>query len=404
MGVGQPWGRYDDMFSGWASKVVADHLGLGTKSGAPYIYHNKASNPFTNLAKEYMGLEWQEEAIRFFDSVHLTSLTAEDSYIELANLVESNLAHLSPYFTRLAEAMRLWVGFWRDRAADRLEAIPSRSSATTTSLKTLEAYKEIADGSKVANNTTNVSRSLIDKIYYINMDISTDRRQHIEEMLNKTKIPYERVVPINLGTTEEIYQNYVVKQNFTFCDYEQFRKKINFIDTHGAASLYFTFKQIADKVCKNDIPGLDIGSRVLILEDDVTFDDAWHERLVDAMDALSGFNWSIARLGMWGDQRKEDMINKYWHRVSQPLFIPGWPPQYFYHGILAVLVEVGSRTQPLCDLFATKPVCWIEGVLGAPELEAYCIDYAYTIGHHGDFKSVRGKIDGEGGRKRKRKT
>jgi hypothetical protein len=33
------------------------------------------------------------------------------------------------------------------------------------------------------------------------MDISTDRRQHIEEMLNKTKIPYERVVPINLGTS-----------------------------------------------------------------------------------------------------------------------------------------------------------------------------------------------------------
>ena len=137
MGVGQPWGRYDDMFSGWASKVVADHLGLGTKSGAPYIFHNKASNPFTNLAKEYMGLEWQEEVIRFFDSVRLTSLTAEDSYIELANLVESNLAHLSPYFSRLAEAMRLWVGFWRDRAADRLRAIPSRSSATEKSLKTL---------------------------------------------------------------------------------------------------------------------------------------------------------------------------------------------------------------------------------------------------------------------------
>ena len=83
MGVGQPWGRYDDMFSGWASKVVADHLGLGTKSGAPYIYHNKASNPFVNLAKEYMGLEWQEQVIRFFDNVRLTSTTSEDSYIEL---------------------------------------------------------------------------------------------------------------------------------------------------------------------------------------------------------------------------------------------------------------------------------------------------------------------------------
>jgi len=53
MGVGQPWGRYDDMWAGWASKVVADHLGLGSKSGHPYIKHNKASNPFTNLMKEY---------------------------------------------------------------------------------------------------------------------------------------------------------------------------------------------------------------------------------------------------------------------------------------------------------------------------------------------------------------
>lgn len=77
-----------------------------------------------------MGLEWQEEAIRFFDSVRLTSLTSEDSYVELANLVESNLAHLSPYFNRLAEAMRLWVKFWRDRTADTLRAYPSRSSNT----------------------------------------------------------------------------------------------------------------------------------------------------------------------------------------------------------------------------------------------------------------------------------
>lgn len=404
MGVGQPWGRYDDMFSGWASKVVADHMGLGTKSGAPYIYHNKASNPFVNLAKEYMGLEWQEEVIRFFDSVRLTSTTAEDSYVELANLVESNLSHLSPYFSRLAEAMRLWVGFWRNRTADRLVAIPSRSSATQNTIKTLEAYKQEIESENTLKPVDSKNRSLVDKIFYINMDISTDRRQHIEEMLNKTNISYERVVPINLGTTEEIYQNYVVKQNFTFCDYEQFKKKINFIDTHGAASLYFTFKQIADRVCNNDIPGLDVGSRVLILEDDVTFDDAWHERLEEAMEAIANVNWTIARLGMWGEQRKEDMINKYWHRVSQPLYIPGWPPTYYYHGILAVLIEVGARTQPLCDIFATKPVCWIEGVLGAAELDAYCIDYAYTVGHHGTFASVRGKIDGEGGRlKRRRK-
>ena len=66
MGDGQPWARYDDMFAGWASKAVADHFGVGVKSGQPYIKHNKASNPFTNLRKEYKGLWWQEDVIRFF--------------------------------------------------------------------------------------------------------------------------------------------------------------------------------------------------------------------------------------------------------------------------------------------------------------------------------------------------
>jgi len=29
------------------------------KTGKPYIWHSKASNPFVNLKKEYKGLFWQ---------------------------------------------------------------------------------------------------------------------------------------------------------------------------------------------------------------------------------------------------------------------------------------------------------------------------------------------------------
>nr|GMD50452.1 alpha-1,4-glucan-protein synthase [UDP-forming] 2-like [Ipomoea batatas] len=49
----------------WLSfmKVICDHL--------PYIWHNKASNPFVNLKKEYKGIYWQEELIPFFQSVAL---------------------------------------------------------------------------------------------------------------------------------------------------------------------------------------------------------------------------------------------------------------------------------------------------------------------------------------------
>ena len=41
-------------------QVICDHLGLGVKTGKPYIWHSKASNPFVNLKKEFKGIFWQE--------------------------------------------------------------------------------------------------------------------------------------------------------------------------------------------------------------------------------------------------------------------------------------------------------------------------------------------------------
>ena len=66
MGEGQPIGRYDDMWAGWCTKVICDHLGLGCKTGLPYLWHSKASNPFVNLKKEYKGIFWQVSRPAFF--------------------------------------------------------------------------------------------------------------------------------------------------------------------------------------------------------------------------------------------------------------------------------------------------------------------------------------------------
>mmetsp|Transcript_4069 Transcript_4069/g.8720 ORF Transcript_4069/g.8720 Transcript_4069/m.8720 type:complete len:587 (+) Transcript_4069:66-1826(+) len=131
MGVGQPWGRYDDMWAGWASKTVADHLGVGSKTGHPYIKHNKASNPFTNLLKEYKGLEWQETVIRFFDTVQLSERSkhdAGDAYVELSWRVHRELGHLNVYFERLGQAMRTWVEVWRQAQKGEVSFVPSRRS------------------------------------------------------------------------------------------------------------------------------------------------------------------------------------------------------------------------------------------------------------------------------------
>lgn len=41
-----------ERFHGTAKQVILDHLGLGVKTGKPYIWHSKASNPFVNLKRE----------------------------------------------------------------------------------------------------------------------------------------------------------------------------------------------------------------------------------------------------------------------------------------------------------------------------------------------------------------
>lgn len=95
-------------------QVICDHMGWGVKTGLPYIWHSKASNPFVNLKKEYKGIYWQEELIPFFQSCVLPKecTTVQQCYLELAKQVKAKLSKVDPYFDKLAEAMVTWIEAW----------------------------------------------------------------------------------------------------------------------------------------------------------------------------------------------------------------------------------------------------------------------------------------------------
>ena len=95
-------------------QVICDHLGLGVKTGLPYIWHSKASNPFVNLKKEYKGIFWQEDIIPFFQNVKLSqeSKTVQECYLELSDKVRAGLGKLDPYFDKLATGMQDWIACW----------------------------------------------------------------------------------------------------------------------------------------------------------------------------------------------------------------------------------------------------------------------------------------------------
>lgn len=94
--------------------MICDHLGLGVKTGLPYIWHSKASNPFVNLKKEYKGIFWQEEIIPFFQTAILPKecTTVQACYIELSKQVKEKLGKIDPYFTKLGDAMVTWIEAW----------------------------------------------------------------------------------------------------------------------------------------------------------------------------------------------------------------------------------------------------------------------------------------------------
>jgi len=154
MGDGQPWARYDDMFSGWAAKSVADHLGIGIKSGMPYIRHNKASNPFVNLRKEFLGLWWQELVLRFFMTEVRFSPSADTpskAYKELAIQIRTRLKGIHNYFDRLATAMEMWTNFWDLASKGEIVFSPSRRFESglepiNRNYFSFQAYKAVSGG------------------------------------------------------------------------------------------------------------------------------------------------------------------------------------------------------------------------------------------------------------------
>jgi hypothetical protein len=238
MGIGQPWARYDDMFAGWASKVVADALGVGCKSGAPYVLHNKASNPFVNLKKEYMGFEWQEHAIRFFDNVQLTKHSADELYIELADKVKASLGYLSPYFHRQAEAMKIWVDLWRRQQAGQLVAVPSRSSKE---IATKEA--KAGRGSHVLGGTAG---KLWDRIY---PNASPTNLSKIPSCARKLKVfVYDLSAKWNSALLDQMESSYRRRSN---CDYARShcQERARDDDPHGLFGIaYSNYRQYAAEV------------------------------------------------------------------------------------------------------------------------------------------------------------
>lgn len=109
------WETVEDIWSGLCVKVICDHLGLGVKSGLPYVYRTERGNAIESLKKEWQGVKLMEDVVPFFQSVRLpqSATTAEACVMEMAKTVKEQLGKVDPIFSRAAEAMEEWLKLWK---------------------------------------------------------------------------------------------------------------------------------------------------------------------------------------------------------------------------------------------------------------------------------------------------
>jgi hypothetical protein len=119
-----PFDRFGDIWCGILMKRVLDLTGHNVSTGMPYIRHERASNPFTNLRKEANGLEVNERFWEHVDRFCLNVGARPDP--EILPYVYGKLGqHVATYdefpehvdyFRRLGDAMRVWSGLFTGRS------------------------------------------------------------------------------------------------------------------------------------------------------------------------------------------------------------------------------------------------------------------------------------------------
>lgn len=104
-----PFDRFGDIWCGIVQKKICDHLGWAISSGTPYIHHDRASNPFTNLRKEANGIEVNEWFWEKIDALVLHSGAAEGCYLEIGDAVCNWDGEHREYWQKLGDSMRTWA-------------------------------------------------------------------------------------------------------------------------------------------------------------------------------------------------------------------------------------------------------------------------------------------------------
>lgn len=106
MGRGQPYHRFADIWCGWILKKVCDRLGWSVRTGAPYVFHSRASDARRNMELESHGLEMNDRLWHLVDDTEITGESPMDCLESLYRAICERIG--GEYWESCARAARTW--------------------------------------------------------------------------------------------------------------------------------------------------------------------------------------------------------------------------------------------------------------------------------------------------------
>jgi hypothetical protein len=115
MGIGQPYGRFDDIWCGILAQRICRHLGYSIVAGRPHVDHRRASDPFRNLVKEAPGIELNERLWETISGLRFDATTPIGCMLEAGRTLT---AESDPYLAGWGGRIVEWCGLF-DRSEER---------------------------------------------------------------------------------------------------------------------------------------------------------------------------------------------------------------------------------------------------------------------------------------------
>lgn len=187
----------------------------------------------------------------------------------------------------------------------------------------------------VAPSEVPAPSTVLKRVFYINLDSSTDRRDHMEHALSGFPGAVKRVPAVKVNELDrEPLAPFVTQQGLDDSLKGKYSELVR--KTIACWMSHVTLWQSLEK-------DLEPEERVLILEDDVQFPANWVDNVSETL-AGAPAGWDLLKVCGWGQHRSADVVNENWA-------VPRWPAleegRHMYMGSCGYIISGSSVSRAL---------------------------------------------------------